>query len=81
MATLMLCLSAGVALGVALNLFALLAFSATFAPLCLLASIGAGEAHPISTTLSSLLALQIGYATGLFEPCASARPEFLVARK
>jgi len=63
---LMLCLSAGLALGVVANVFRLLALSVAIAPICLLTSIRLGAPHPIAMTLACISALEFGYAIGLF---------------
>jgi hypothetical protein len=63
---LMLCLSAGLALGLVANVFRLLALSVAFVSICLLTSIRLGAPHPIATTLACLSVLEVGYAAGLF---------------
>lgn len=81
MTTLILCLSAGVALGLAFNVFALLALTAAFALVCVVASIGLGAVHPLAATLSCLCVMEIGYAVGLFLLAYSPRWSLLIGRK
>lgn len=81
MAMLMLCLSAGIALGLVANVFRLLALSLAFASICLLVSIHLGVRHPFPTALACLSALEIGYAAGLFLLAHSLRWDSAIERK
>jgi hypothetical protein len=78
---LILCLSAGLALGLVANVFRFLALSLAFTSICLLTSIRLGASHPIATTLACLSALEIGYALGVFLLAQSHRWNPLVAQK